>query len=169
MDNTGMSEGAHVSTTDMLPTGSSQPDSLKDANTVCLRGRLAAVPVERGMPSGDTMVQFRLVVPRNCDAGRRDPRSPTVDTIDCVSWNPQALGGWIDWQAGELISVSGCLRRRFWRAGPSIASRYEVEVHTATHTPGCAQPVNSAQVSDERSADVDRRAEEGESVPSVVE
>ncbi len=108
------------------------PEREEGANAVLLAGRLAGSPAFRDMPSGDSMVQFRLVVRRSCEHGRRDPRSPTVDTIDCVSWSPSALGDWTRWNAGDHVSLAGCLRRRFWRAGGAVASRYEVEVHQAT-------------------------------------
>jgi len=45
------------------------------ANEVLLIGRLAAEPVRRELPSGDTLVSFRLVVDR-LPPPRRPRRSP---------------------------------------------------------------------------------------------
>jgi single-strand DNA-binding protein len=101
-------------------------------NEVYLVGRLAAAAVERELPSGDVLVLWRLVVDR--PAGARVPhgvRPVTVDTLECVSRSGavrRTAGGWA---AGDLLSVEGALRRRFWRTPGGPSSRYEVEVAKA--------------------------------------
>lgn len=101
-------------------------------NEVYLVGRLAAPAAERELPSGDMLTLWRLVVDR--PAGARVPegvRQVTVDTLECVSRSAavrRTAGGWA---AGDLVSVEGALRRRFWRTPGGPSSRYEVEVTKA--------------------------------------
>lgn len=86
-------------------------------NQVVLTGRISGEPAERELPSGDRVVTFRIVVPR--DEGG-------VDTIDCAAWSAalrrKALS-MVDTEA----HVIGQLRRRFWQSPKGLASRYEVE------------------------------------------
>lgn len=101
-----------------------------DRNEVLLVGRLSAAAQPRELPSGDVLVQFRLVVSRRVSPADREtrPRRPTVDTIDCVAWQPGLQRSVRAWQAGDVVEVTGGLRRRFWRAGGGPTSRTEVEV-----------------------------------------
>ncbi len=100
------------------------------ANEVLLVGRVAAAPEERELPSGDLLVAVRVVVDRPLPAVARprSVRSPTVDTIDCVAFTAAARRTITAWQPGDVVHVEGSLRRRFWRGGQGIASRYEVEI-----------------------------------------
>lgn len=97
-------------------------------NEVCLSGRLAAPAEERVLPSGDVMVSFRVVVPRPPAKRPARERAPTVDTIDCVVWQGTVRRTVLGWAAGDVVEVTGSLRRRFWRSGGGAASRTEVEV-----------------------------------------
>lgn len=100
-------------------------DPSDDCNEVRLVGRLAAAPVERGLPSGDAVAQFRVVVQRTGRGAR-----PGVDTIDCADWTVALRRRLLRWAAGDVVEVAGPLRRRFWRSPDGgAASRYEVEVH----------------------------------------
>lgn len=108
-------------------------DAAGHRNEVVLVGRLAAVPDVRTLPSGDQLASFRLVVGRPADAGGRSARSltarpVTVDTLDCVSWRGKVRRSVVGWGPGDIVEVTGSLRRRFWRAGAGTASRCEVEV-----------------------------------------
>lgn len=102
-------------------------------NEVRLVGRLPVDPVHRTLPSGDELVSFRLVVERAAK-GRRTPgttgttRTPTVDTVDCAAWRRDVQRIVSRAVPGEVLEVSGALRRRFWRTGTGAASRSEVEV-----------------------------------------
>lgn len=103
-------------------------------NDVALRGRVSGEPQVRELPSGDALVSWRLVVDRPPGA-RRPPagvRPTTVDTLDCVAWTAglrRTARALVD---GDVIEVSGALRRRFWRAGAGAVSRCEVEVSALT-------------------------------------
>ncbi len=91
-------------------------------NEVFLRGRLAAEPEVRTMPSGDELCTFRLTVPRP-QGGR-----VRVDSIDCASTNARVRRSVCASPVGELVEVGGHLHRRFWRSPNGLGSRYEVEV-----------------------------------------
>ncbi|KNX37348.1 single-stranded DNA-binding protein [Luteipulveratus halotolerans] len=97
-------------------------------NEVRLVGRVSGEPARRTLPSQDELVTFRLVVARP-PAPRRsgDGRSPTVDTIDVACWSARTRRKAAALTTGEVIEVSGALRRRFWRAGVGAVSRCEVE------------------------------------------
>jgi single-strand DNA-binding protein len=98
-------------------------------NEVRLRGRLSAPVLERELPSGDVLASFRLVVERDT---RREAASPKVDTLDCVAFRADVRRRLARWAPGDVVEVQGALRRRFFRTGSGAASRYEVEVRTAS-------------------------------------
>lgn len=92
-------------------------------NEVRLVGRVSGAPEERQLPSGDTVVQLRVVVPR-LGAGNGSAR---VDTIDVACWTARTRRTAGRLAADAVVEVDGALRRRFFRAGAATASRYEVE------------------------------------------
>jgi single-strand DNA-binding protein len=94
-------------------------------NEVRLVGRVSQPPEERVLPSGDTMWTFRVVVAREPAAVR--PRQ-SVDALECVAWSARARRSVSAWSVDDVVEVSGALRRRFFRAGGSVASRVEVEM-----------------------------------------
>lgn len=104
-------------------------------NEVLLVGRLAASPELRELPSGTPLVTFRLIVDRPPVAAARaappPPARPTVDTLDCASYASVVHRSCASWSPGDVLEVTGALRRRFWRAPTGAASRYEVEVSKA--------------------------------------
>ena len=57
-----------------------------DVNEVLLTGRVSGVPEERELPSGDRVVQLRLVVRRPPARGRTGGSRAGVDTIDLSCW-----------------------------------------------------------------------------------
>lgn len=89
-------------------------------NYIRLEGRLSGEPEIRTLPSGDELVVFRIVVPRD-DEGR-------VDTIDCQVSTAQLRRKALKTKDATPIVVEGALHRRFWRGAAGLASRYEVEV-----------------------------------------
>lgn len=101
-------------------------------NEVLLVGRVSADPEDRELPSGDVLTTFRLVVDRPPPA-RRPPegsRPATTDTLDCVAWAGGVRRSARALRAGDVVSVEGALRRRFWRSPAGAASRYEIELDT---------------------------------------
>lgn len=93
------------------------------ANSIRLVGRLSGEVVERELPSGDRVANFRVVVPRPDNA----PGRATVDTIDIACWSARTRRVAGRLTEGTVVAVEGALRRRFFAAGAARASRYEVE------------------------------------------
>jgi single-strand DNA-binding protein len=98
-------------------------------NEVVLAGRLAAAAVDKALPSGDHIVTWRLIVDRpTADASRK------VDLVDCTAFAARVRRQALAWTAGDVIEVSGGLRRRFWRGAGGLQSRCEVEVASASRS-----------------------------------
>lgn len=93
-------------------------------NVVHLVGRVTATGEPRELPSGDTVLTLRVVVPRE---QRRNTARPGVDTIEVACWTAAARRAASRCAVDDHVEVEGALRRRFFRAGDSVASRYEVE------------------------------------------
>jgi len=93
-----------------------------DRNHVVLRGRLSAPPEQRVLPSGDTLLLFKLVVRRE----NPRPRGPRSDVITCVSLLPALQRYATAWNPDDVVEVEGSLQRRFWRTPTGTAVAYEV-------------------------------------------
>ncbi|WP_411285008.1 single-stranded DNA-binding protein [Lapillicoccus sp.] len=137
----------------MQPRGSSSSslsadDEAGPVNSVRLVGRVSAEPEHRELPSGDKLVLLRVIVSRPVRRGRSGPgprgaattaattKASTpggaparqqVDTIDVTCWTAVVRRAAAGLQPGQVVEVHGALRRRFYRAGASTQSRYEVE------------------------------------------
>lgn len=123
-------------------------------NEVRLSGRISAIGEPSTLPSGDVVVNLRLVVPREHPVGRSggtpEARSPGVDTIDVACWTPATRRAAGRVGIGGMAEVTGVLRRRFFRTGGRPGSRYEVEatrVRRAREAAGTATPSGSASSS----------------------
>lgn len=108
--------------------GSEPGDGPADCNEVRLVGRLAAGPEERVLPSGDVLLSWRLVVRRPAERRRDGRRTPSVDTVDCVTRQAGVVRALGRCAAGDVLELGGALRRRFWRGPGGPVSRYEVDV-----------------------------------------
>ena len=126
-----------------------------DLNVVRLTGRISAEPQARELPSGDLIVHLRVVVPRqvlvpgqegarsrradHVPAGGRT-RAPRVDTIEVTCWSGLVRRSALRLRVGDLVEVHGALRRRFFRTGPVLQSRYDVEARVVRrlHRPRAA-------------------------------
>lgn len=89
------------------------------ANEVTLIGRASTPALEKELPSGDKVVEVRIVVARDDRDG--------YDTFDLAFWSAALRKRALSLADDEWIEVSGALRRRFWRSGNAIASRWQVE------------------------------------------
>lgn len=103
--------------------GAEAPETV---NEVRLAGRISAGPEERVLPSGDVLWTFRIVVPRP-PAGRAGVRAG-VDALECAVWGGRVRRSVAGWGEGDLVEVTGAIRRRFFRTAAGAASRVEVEV-----------------------------------------
>ena len=101
-------------------------------NSVHLVGRVTSVGEPRELPSGDTVHTLRVVVPRPVPRGQA---RAGVDTIDVACWTTVARRGAARLGIDDHVEVEGALRRRFFRTGAGIASRYEVEAHRLRRSP----------------------------------
>ena len=97
-----------------------EPDVL---NEVVLRGRVSGDPQQRELPSGSTLVAFRVVLARE-----RTPMTASSkvvsDWVECSAWGARVRKQAQNWRDGDQVEVRGSLRRRFFRG----ESRSIVEV-----------------------------------------
>ncbi len=94
-------------------------------NEVRLVGRISQEPTQRVLPSGDVIWSFRVVVPREPD---RRGGANQVDALECSVWSGRVRRSVATWRPGDLVEVSGAVRRRFFRSAAGPASRTEIEV-----------------------------------------
>jgi len=88
-------------------------------NDLLLRGRVSAKAIEKELPSGDKVVEFRLIVSRLERGG--------VDTLDIAAWSSKMRRSALTLKEGEWIEISGSIHRRFWSGPTGVASRWQVE------------------------------------------
>jgi hypothetical protein len=88
-------------------------------NDLLLRGRVSALATSRELPSGDKVVEFRLIVTRTEREG--------VDTLDIAAWSAKSRKMALSLEADEWIEVSGSIHRRFWQSPSGVASRWQIE------------------------------------------
>ena len=88
-------------------------------NDVLLRGRVSQEAVEKELPSGDKVVEFRLIVTRE--------KQPGVDTLDIASWNAKSRRAALSLVPDEWVEITGSIHRRFWSGPAGLASRWQVE------------------------------------------
>ena len=88
-------------------------------NDLLLRGRVSALAIEKELPSGDKVVEFRLIVSRS--------KQEEVDTLDIAAWSAKTRRLALSLKAGQWVEVSGAVHRRFWKNAAGVASRWQVE------------------------------------------
>ena len=88
-------------------------------NEVRLVGRSSGPALEKELPSGDKVVEIRIVVARDDRDG--------YDTLDVALWSAALRKRALSLKDNEWIEVVGALRRRFWKTGNVVASRWQVE------------------------------------------
>ena len=93
-------------------------------NDCLLRGRVSAAATDRELPSGEHVVEFRLIVTRDQREG--------VDTLDIAAWSAKNRRSALSLKPGEWVEIAGSIRRRFWQGPAGLASRWQIEAHTIT-------------------------------------
>ena len=88
-------------------------------NDLLLRGRVSAPATTKELPSGDKVVEFRLIVTRAEREG--------VDTLDIAAWSAKMRKAALTLEGDEWIEVSGSIHRRFWQSPTGVASRWQIE------------------------------------------
>ena len=102
---------------------SAQVDGWVPVNDVAVVGRISSVGEVVTLPSGSQVISVRVVVPR------ADGRS---DVFDCSAWTAALRRKVASWRIGDVVSIEGHMRRRFWRAGTIPSSRWDVEIAVAS-------------------------------------
>ena len=98
------------------------------SNEVVLVGRVNAAAKSKELPSGDRVVEFRLIVDRAASRGKKRE----VDTLDIAAWSASARKSALAIMPDQWVEVRGAVRRRFWQAPHGLASRWQVEAITIT-------------------------------------
>ena len=93
-------------------------------NDCLLRGRVSALATDRELPSGEHVVEFRLIVSRIEREG--------VDTLDIAAWSGKSRRTALSLKAGEWVEIAGSIRRRFWQGPAGLASRWQIEAESIT-------------------------------------
>jgi single-strand DNA-binding protein len=94
-------------------------DSTLALNDVLLRGRVSSMGVEKELPSGDKVVEFRIVIARSDELG--------FDTIDISAWSSKLRRSASSLKTEEWVEISGSIKRRFWRGATGLASRWQID------------------------------------------
>ena len=107
-------------------------------NEVYLVGRVTSLAIEKELPSGDKVVEFRVVIGRakstNSTSSTRSPKSRTgkkeVDSLDIAAWSSKTRKAALSLKVDTWVEIHGAVRRRFWQAPSGLASRWQVEAST---------------------------------------
>jgi single-stranded DNA-binding protein len=87
-------------------------------NDLLLRGRVSAQATSKELPSGDKVVEFRLIVTRAEREG--------VDTLEIAAWSAKTRKIALTLEGDEWVEISGSIHRRFWQSPTGVASRWQV-------------------------------------------
>ena len=88
-------------------------------NDLLLRGRVSAPATVKELPSGDKVVEFRLIISRIDRDG--------VYTLDIAAWSGKTRKTALSLKSEEWVEVSGSIHRRFWQSPAGLASRWQIE------------------------------------------
>lgn len=103
-------------------SGGVEPEA---CNEVLLRGRVSSPGIEKELPSGDKVVEFRVIVDRRTTRNKRRE----VDSLDIAAWSAKTRKSALTLKVDQWIEIQGSVRRRFWQAPSGLASRWQVEAH----------------------------------------
>jgi single-strand DNA-binding protein len=115
-------EGFHMATTKNIEKSSTRVEEEEvdySLNDLLLRGRVSAPATTKELPSGDKVVEFRLIVTRAEREG--------VDTLDIAAWSAKMRKVALTLQGDEWVEISGSIHRRFWQSPTGVASRWQIE------------------------------------------
>jgi len=93
-------------------------------NDVLLRGRVSTLAVEKELPSGDKVMEFRIVIARSNEEG--------FDTIDISAWSTKLRRTAGSLKGDQWVEVSGSIKRRFWRGATGLSSRWQIDASEIT-------------------------------------
>jgi single-strand DNA-binding protein len=104
-------------------TKSDLPQHHQPKNEVQLVGRVSSLAAEKLLPSGDRVVEFRVVIGREKSRGSKKE----VDSLDIAAWSSKTRRAALSLKVDTWVEIKGSVRRRFWRAPTGLASRWQVE------------------------------------------
>ena len=116
-------------------------------NEVSLEGAVSSSPVTKTLPSGDEVVEFRIVIDRlrsnkpiqsrrlvtdeadEEDSGEVKTRKARreVDSLEIAAWRSRERRMALKLQPGDWVSIQGSVHRRFWTSPRGLASRWQIE------------------------------------------
>jgi single-strand DNA-binding protein len=119
-------EGARMAAKSDTSKGKASTEEKIDLslNDLLVRGRVSAPATVKELPSGDKVVEFRLIVSRIDRDG--------VDTLDIAAWSGKSRKTALSLKSDEWIEVSGSVHRRFWQSPAGLASRWQIEAAEIT-------------------------------------
>jgi len=103
-----------------------EPDDFIPVNEVYLVGRVTSLAIEKELPSGDKVVEFRVVISRAKSRGSKKE----VDSLDIAAWSSKTRKAALSLKVDTWVEIHGAVRRRFWQAPSGLASRWQVEAST---------------------------------------
>ncbi|GAA4913766.1 single-stranded DNA-binding protein [Streptomonospora salina] len=112
--------------TDRRPVGGNER-APGHRNEVVVAGRITGEPAVRELASGDRLTTWRISISRTPAEQRPNQY---VDPITCVSFQKAVEERTRAWRIGDVVQVSGMLRRRFWRSPKGSGSVVEIEART---------------------------------------
>jgi single-strand DNA-binding protein len=102
----------------------SNPPPHDGVNEVHLVGCVSSLPTTKVLPSGDEVVEFRIVIDRK----RRRGAKREVDSLELAAWNPREKRQALKLTPGQWVEIDGSVHRRFWSSPKGLASRWQIEV-----------------------------------------
>ena len=99
-------------------------DSELALNNVLLRGRISTLAIEKELPSGDKVCEFRIVIARTNEEG--------FDAIDISAWSSKLRRTALALKSDQWVEVTGSIKRRFWRGSTGLASRWQIDANEIT-------------------------------------
>ena len=94
-------------------------------NEIVLVGEVTTSPDERTLADGSPIVTFRIDVTRDPELG------VGRDSFECTAHAARLRRSLAAWQTGDVVEVTGALRRKFYRVGSSSRPFMVVEVDRA--------------------------------------
>jgi len=93
-------------------------------NEVSLVGAVSSIPISKTLPSGDVVVEFRIVIDR---ASKRPSPRREVDSLEIAVWKARYRKSALRLEPGDWVEISGSVHRRFWTSAAGLASRWQIE------------------------------------------
>ena len=91
-------------------------------NAVTLVARVTTEAEQFELPSGDTLMKFRVVVPRH-----KPVTKATVDTIDCVAFKPAVQRKSASLEIGDIVEITANCVADFGKLGQALLPAWKLK------------------------------------------